>query len=554
MRPVYLSIVFLVVVSLAAGCAGVTASPTAAPKTAAPTTAAAKPAATTAPPAAATKPAAAATPAAQIKRGGELRWAVPQQPTCLDPTMCQTSNHLLYDALTAVEWNEAKQTWDIIPELAESWEIPKPDTVVYKLHKGVKFHDGTDFNAEIAKWNLERMKNEPKSWAKDYVQLISSVDVVDSHTIRVNLRSTSVAPHLAGVSAAADPVAFVSKAAVDRLGEEFQRIGAVGTGPMQFVEWKPDTHLKMKKFEGHWRKGADGQPLPYLDAAIQRVIADSSVHLLEMRSGTLDLNDEVDPKDMAAVRSNPDLQLFQSPTAGSIKFTYGLNPSKGPFYQNLKLRQALEHSVDREALAKVVGFGETKPHVYPFWVPGYPGWDTKNPYYEYNLDKAKQLLTEAGFPNGIEFMLTFPSRTEEKRIAEVAQSMWAKVGIKAVLDPFERLAWQNKLKTGDFDATFWSGTLGPDPDQNTRNLVTGMAGNWIGYSTPHMDKCMDEGRTTPDPKARHDVYVKCQKIIYEEAIWGSGYLKATTCAARKKVQGLKWQWRVQDMREIWFLE
>jgi peptide/nickel transport system substrate-binding protein len=466
--------------------------------------------------------------------------------------MCQTSNHLLYDALTAVEWNEAKQVWDIVPELATSWEIPKPDTIIFKLQKGVKFHDGTDFNAEIAKWNLDRMRQEPKSWAKDYVQLISSVDVLDPDTIKLNLRSNSVAPQLAGVSAAADPVAFVSKAAVDRLGEEFQRTGAVGTGPMQFVEWRPSDYLKLKKFPNHWRKGVDGQPLPYLDAATQRVIADSTVHLLEMRSGTLDINDEVDPKDMASVRSNPDLKLQASPSAGSIKFTYGVNPNKGKFYQNLKLRQALEYSLDRESLAKVVGFGETTPHQYPFWIQGYPGWDTKNPSYDYNPDKAKQLLTEAGFPNGLEFSLTFPSRTEEQRISQVAQAMWAKVGLKVVLDGFERLAWQNKLKTGDFDATFWSGTLGPDPDQNTRNLVTGMAGNWIGYSTPQMDKCMDEGRTTPDPKARHEVYVKCQKIIYEEAIWGSGYLKTTTCAARSKVQGLKWQWRVQDFREVWF--
>jgi peptide/nickel transport system substrate-binding protein len=129
--------------------------------------------------------------------------------------------------------------------------------------------------------------------------------------------------------------------------------------------------------------------------------------------------------------------------------------------------------------------------------------------------------------------------------------MWAKAGLRVTLDPFERLAWQNKLKTGDFDATFWSGTLGPDPDQNTRNLVTGMAGNWIGYSTPHMDACMEEGRTTSEPKARHAVYVKCQKIMYEEAIWGSGYLKTTTCASRRQLQGLRWQWRVQDMREVW---
>jgi peptide/nickel transport system substrate-binding protein len=557
MKHLMFGCAIVALLSLLVGCAGPAATPTAAPKAAAPTVAAAQPAASapsgsaaTAAPAATA--AATAKPVPKVRRGGEIRQAVDQPNTCLDTQICQTDNKLLYDGMTGLDWNEAKQGWDIVPELATSWDITKSDTIVFQLRKGVKFHDGTDWNAEVAKWNIERMMTHPKSYAKDYVQLVKTIDIVDPFTIKLTLKGASTAPQLVGLSAAAAAVAFVSKTAVEKMGDEdFSTKGAVGTGPMQLVEWKPDTHLKLKKFPGYWKMGVDGQPLPYFDTATQRVIPDQSLHVLEMRSGSIDITIAFDPKDVATVKANQDLRYWESVASGSIRFTYGFNPNQGPFVKNLKMRQALQYATDRAALSKVVGMDVTKPHEYPFWVPGYSGWDTSNPHYTYDLSKAKALLVEAGFPTGAEFSLTFPARTEEKRIGEMVQSMWSQAGFRVTLDPFERLAWINKLKTGSFDATFWSGTLGPDPDQNTRNLVTGAAGNWIGYSTPQMDKCMDEGRTTPDPKARHEVYVKCQKIIYEEAFWGSGYKKATGMFYRKQLEGVKFQWALLDLREAW---
>lgn len=345
---------------------------------------------------------------------------------------------------------------------------------------------------------------------------------------------------------------LISKAAFDSLGEEKSQSQPVGSGPMQFVQWQRDDRVTLKKWDKYWMKGADGQPLPYLDGYIERFIQDPSVTLLEMRAGNLEMTENVDAKDIAPIKSNPDLVYLELPWTGSHYFTAGFAAkSSRPEVQNVKVRQAAWHALDRESMAKALGFGIAKAHYYPYWGEGMLGWDEKNPKYEFSEAKARQLLTEAGYPNGVDITLSVITRQPELRIGEMVKSMWDKMGIRTTLESMERLAWIDKVQSGKADAFFWRQAPVPDPDLARRGLVTGAAANWPGYSNPDLDKCMDSGVMEQDAKKRDEIYKQCQKLIYDSAYWGVGYFLPNNFVYHKGVKGVKLVWSRAILTEAW---
>jgi peptide/nickel transport system substrate-binding protein len=498
---------------------------------------------------------AAATP---IKRGGVLRVAKDWRYPTLDAHLSNvTSLHgfrMLYDCLLRHELNEATGQFELRPELAEAWERTDDRSFVFRLRKGVKFHDGSDFNAEVAKWNLDRMRQHPKSGKKDDVTAIQGVDVVGSHAIRVSLKVPS-ASLLVNLSAAAGRAEMISRVAVDKLGDDQFGRQPVGTGPMRYVEWVPDDRLVLKRFDGYWRTGADGKPLPYLDGVVFRVITDPAVGILELRAGAMDLTDGIEAKDVARVKAVPDLVYREVPQSGQIYFTLGFNPKSGPFARNQKLRQAALHALNREAMAKALGFGQARPHYYVYSGPGTLGYDESVPRHEYSPARVRELLREAGHPGGVEVTLTVINRAAEMRISEVVKQMWDALGIRTTLEVFERLAWIQKVKAFDFQACFWRGGTLMDPDLATRNLTTGGPGNWNSWSNPAFDRCMDEGRSTYDERARHEIYKRCQRILQEDAFVGTGFLIPQNIVHHRSVKGIRVQstnpWALLDFRETW---
>jgi peptide/nickel transport system substrate-binding protein len=494
----------------------------------------------------------------KIKRGGVLRTAkdfrYPTLDAHLNTLVSLHGYRMLYDCLLRHELNAETGRFEMRPELAESWECVNERTFVFRLRTGVKFHDGSDFNAEVAKWNLDRMRQHPKSGKKDDVTAIQSVDVAGQHVIRVTLRAPT-ASLLANLSAAAGRAEMISKAAVDKLGDDQFGRQPVGTGPMQFVEWLPDERLVLKRFDGYWQTGTDGKPLPYLDGAVFRVMTDPAVAILELRAGTLDLTDGVEAKDVARIKTIPDLVYREIPQSAYIYFTVGFNQKAGPFAQNPKLRQAALHAINREAMAKVLGFGQARPHDYPFFGPGMIGYDESLPRYEFNPVRVRELLREAGHPNGVDVTLTVINRAAETRIAEVAKQMWDAQGIRTTLEVFERLAWIQKVKAFDFQACFMRSGTSMDPDLTTRNLSTGAPGNWSSWSNTAFDRCLDEGRSTYDDRARHEIYKRCLRILHDEAFVSAGFLIPQNVVHVKSVKGIRIQstspFALLDFRETW---
>ncbi len=561
----YLAIITAVVLVLLVGCAPPqpTAAPTK-PSAPAPATAAPPPSAATSAPAAAAKaivPTAAPTavPAPKVKRGGTLVFAAATHPSSMDPLYETIGQHLkeiaLFEPLLRFAVTDfQKGTQELVPYLAESWERNSPTTITFKLRKGVKFHDGSDFNAEAAKWSLERMGNRPKSLSKMLAENFASLEVVDPYTLRINYKNASALQLLNLTTATAGTGAvgpgIVSKAYLDKEGEEVFNTKPSGTGPMKFVEWRKDAEISVAKFDGYWKKGADGQPLPFLDGIRSRLILDPAMHVVELKTGSAQVSIVLTPADLASVSKEADLRTIMVHWA-PIRYFFGFNQEKEPFGKNLKLRQATQYAIDRPALAKVFGIEAGRPNYWVGWTPGMAGYDEKLPHYNLDLDKATALVKEAGFPNGVDLVLQTETATAHRRVGEAIQAMLAKVGIRAAVNPVEKIAGRQKIKLGEFESQV--NTMSPSPDIAHYNRFFTCEGgaNWSNYCNRELDKCMFAGENEIDAKKRQEIYAGCQKIVYDDALRGGLFVVDSITVHRKEVNGLGMEGNSVDLGEIW---
>lgn len=552
--PTFLTVIVLAILGLAAACAP--AAPTAAPtKPSAPAVSTAVPPASgaTSVAPAATKPpspAATTTPAAKIKRGGELTVSYVINPYTIDPHInpgngAKFPQDQIYDMLVRAPYNESTGKREIVPELATSWDANGKE-VVMKLRKGVKFTDGSDFNAQVAKWNLDRAMNNKKSAVKTYLATIDSVDVVDDYTIKLNLKvpSASTLPMLTIAPW------IGSQAAEAKLGEDAYGANPVGSGPFKLKEWIRDVHVLMEANPNYWKAGADGKPLPYLSSVKYRYIADQSVAYVELKSGTVDVM-RAEPKDVAATKANPDLFYWQMDWSGYQYRVLGYT-HKPPF-DNVTLRQALCYATDRDSLAKAIAPGLGFPVPY-FWSPVEIGYNDSLPKFQYNLEKSKQLVKEAGYPNGIDITLDIFARALDQRIAEALQSMWNKAGFRVTIEPKEKAAAVAAAHAGQINALFGMTTYGPmDPDQHSDYLMPGGTTNHDDLNDPDVIKWMEAGRATYDTKVRQEAYENVQRLIYDRMLRCTTFVTPQNITMRKYVKGWKTSVDIERslVSEVW---
>jgi ABC-type transport system substrate-binding protein len=490
---------------------------------------------------------------AKIKRGGKLSYAAPWTYPTLDPHLSSLTTAALFfltnDPLIDYTLkNKETHQWEFTPRLATSWEQTDPKTLVFKLRQGVKFHDGSNFNAEVAKWNLDRAMKNSKSYVKSAFETVDGVDVVDTSTIRLRLKVPS-----AGILAQLRQNAsmMVSRSAVEQLGEDEFGRRPVGSGPMQYVEWAKDDFVRVKKFPGYWEIGEDGQPLPYLEEATIYFRPDTTVMVLDLRAGKLDIAEYIEPKDVASVTADQNLTTDMYYPAGRMMFVFGINQQKEPFGKNPKLRQALQHSIDRESMAKALGFGLAKAQYYPQMAEGLLGFTPDLPKYPYDAVKAKQLLSEGGYPNGLETTLLVINRSAEVRISEMVKSMWDNVGIRTTLEVLERLAWIDKMKNMGFDVGFWGGARPVDTDELSKAFGCGAPSNWSSYCNKDFDTCMEQGRNTYKTEERDKIYRRCLTMVMEDAFLGAGIANPNIWGMNKRVQGFTYQWSTADIHKVW---
>ncbi|HSW58158.1 MAG TPA: ABC transporter substrate-binding protein [Dehalococcoidales bacterium] len=412
-------VILLLAAVLMSGC-GQAATP--APTTTAPVPATTTPATTTAP---------ATTPASKF--GGTLRVIETAAPGA--PIGAEWEGNLgTYNTQQWVLERLLKEKIDgtMQAELAERWEVTSTGTtpnIVFYLRKGVKFHDGTDFNAAAVAWNLDMFKKTGMFTAT--TNFWKSWDILDEHTIRMNYttwRNTSLRSW--------ENYFMVSPSAFEKKGIEWVRVNMVGTGPFMQTDYQKDVSLTAVRNPNYWQKDAQGNQLPYLDKVILLYVADETTRELMWKKGEAEM---LNSSTKQAVRlQSTEWTTLTRPGGPTI-----LAPDSGnagsPF-ANKNIRLAVEYAIDRESLAKNTGYGYDKP-AYQMATSQAKAYDPSLPPRNFDLEKAKQLMKDGGYPNGFKTTI-FVGPGVNRDPVIIIQAALAKIGIEVEMQFPEPAAWQ----------------------------------------------------------------------------------------------------------------
>ena len=342
---------------------------------------------------------------------------------------------------------------EVVPFLAESYEVADDlSSITFVLHQGVKFHDGSDFNAEVAKWNLDQQIAAQVSNASTW----DSVDIIDEYTIRLNLNSwkNSIFNNLACTASAT----MVSKKAFDEVGAEGLRWEPVGTGAYKFESFQRDVSVKFTKFDDYWQEGK-----PYLDAIEYSFSSDPMTEIAAIQNNEADtLGDNVGQTMVTLLESEQGSYLMVNPSGIADLMPDSANANSP--WSNLKVRQALDYAIDRDAIVAVRGFGYSEP-VFQFAYPGTPAYITDLEKRSYDPEKAKALLTEAGYPDGFDTTMWVDSSSADKDSFTAIQNFMMDVGIRAEFN------WIDNATAGNLRSSGWEngllcGILGLDANLN----------------------------------------------------------------------------------------
>ena len=397
---------------------------------------------------------------------------------------------------------------------------------------------------------------DPKSFARNYLSAVDAdnpATAIDRLTVQLNLTrpSAAVLANLSDAAAQGNNTAIVSKKAVDDHGKDWLALHPVGTGPFKFVSFASGDKLVVQRNENYWRTGADGKPLPYLDGITYRVIIEATTQFNEMRAGTSDFAMNILGRDVLAAKQIEHAAYTESPFSGN-KRQYFFNSLKPPFQDNLNLRQAIHYAVDRNAIARAVGGGFGFPLPYEF-VPGAIGYDPSVPYYEFDLDKARQKLQESGVTPPLEVRFTVHSREQDVQQAQMIQQMVDKIGIKLNLDVVERVAWGEKVRIqNDFQMASRQSGVAVDPTDDL--LVTWAEGGNSAYHRAHVPGLIDtlhQADAEYDQAKRQALFVQAQKLMYESAWFGYIWFEPGNFLVHNRIQGFPGTWGSLREAEWW---
>ncbi len=461
---------------------------------------------TTAAPAQAAKP---TTAPAAVKRGGTLIVGADVNPVGLDPALTTAFSSVaiyeqLYSSLLTLDYNTNK----VKPDLAESWRQTDPNTVEFRLRQGVKFHSGREVTADDVKYTWERLL-DPKLTVplKNYIGPGAEAQVVDKYTIR--LKNDPVYAPLLSVVADRRPTAIVDRDVVEKKGD-LQNADA-GSGPFKLVEYTPDVRVVLEKNSSYYEKD-----LPILDRIEFRMIPDEQARIAAIRAGEVDLTVLKDPKTARLLRNEPNVVLNDVPSFW--RSTPIINEQHKPL-DDVRVRQALSYATDRQEIINTVLLGEGVP-TGPM-PPGETEWaipiNAENfPTYQYNPDKASQLLKDAG-AEGLKIGIqAAPAYAPDIPTAQVLQNQWKKVGIDLQLQQMEWAAVLKAQQDATFDLNITFNTNRPDPDTYLSVGHSKFVQNWGKYSNPKMDELIEKGRSTTDLATRKQIYADVQRLFATE--------------------------------------
>src|SRR3954452_17868332 len=483
--------------------------------------------------------AAAALAAAPAFAAKDVVFAVASTFTTTDPydandTLSQAMSKSFYQGLYGFD-----KDMKMIPVLAESYEVSK-DGLVYtvKLKRGIKFHDGTDFKADAVKANFDRVTN-PDNKLKRYglYSNIAKTEVVDDYTARITLKTA----FSAFINNLAPPSGvMISPAAMKQYGKDIA-MHPVGTGPFKFVEWKQTDYLKVAKNENYWKKG-----LPKVDSITWKPVVDSNTRVSVMQTGEAQFTFPV-PYELAdPLKAKSDLEVVAGP---SIVLRYlSMNTQQKPF-DNPKVRQAIAYAINKDALAKVAfnGYAAPAEGVAPQGVE----YAVKLGPWPYDVAKAKQLLAEAGYPNGFETELwSAYNHTTAQKVTQFLQQQLQQVGIKTKITLLESGQRVEKVESWQDPATApvrlyyvgWSTSTG-EADWALRPLLYGESWppklfNTAYYKNPKVDADIKGAQLATSSSEKAQLYKDAQETIWNDAPWAPLVVEQLLSAHNKKLSGV----------------
>ncbi len=507
--------------ALLAACGGADApgapAASSAPSTAssaAPATASALPAASSAssaPSAAgasgAVSPVARATTQAGGTPGGKLTVGLGSDVATLDPhkstsVVDRQVYQTLFDKLVDID-----ERLNIVPQLATSWQIADDGkTYTFTLVEGATFHDGTPFNAEAVKINLERILDRANALPRrGEIEQVTKVEALDAKTVILTL-SQPFAPLLATLSDRAGMM--LSPKALAEKGDDLAR-QPVGTGPFAFVEWVKGDHLTVKKNPSYWRKG-----LPYLDEVTYKPILEGTQRLTGLKTNQLQMVDSIPSKDIEATKRDTALRVGNIPSLG---FSYITFQTARPPFDNKALRQAVAWAIDRDGINKVVFFGSGQAGQTPI-PPSSWAYDPAVAPYKQDYAMARKKLEEGGKAEGFSFTLLLTNSPEAIQLGEAYKAQLQEARITANLEVLEGSAFTDRSNKGSFEATIgtWSGR--PDPDGNVYNYCHSSGGlNRGSYKNTEVDRLLEQTRAVSDTGERKRLYTQVSKLVTDDA-------------------------------------
>lgn len=482
----------------------------------------------------------------QPKAGGELRVLLIQDasrgydPAKTNESTAYVIDEQMYDTLVQPTPDGSGK---VVPNLAESWTIaPDGLTYTFKLRKGVKFHNGREMVADDVKYTIDRLK-DPKT-ASPRLQSFAgiTVEAPDAYTAVFKLKEP-FAPLVATLSQINS--AIVPKEAAEAPGDLTKK--PVGTGPFKFVEWVADQRFVVEKNPTYWKAN-----IPYLDRVVFTFNSDENARAAALRAGNVDFLFQAPSSQVDILKRDSNLNVVGG--EGTTSWLYfQMNGQKEPF-KDVKVRQAVYTILDRQALADI-GRPGTSAVLNCGFVPTKFAAGLKEPCYKTDLAKAKQLLTEAGVPNGFKFTINALTGWDfQIRTAQGIQQQLKPLGIEAEVKIVDSATITGQARDGSFQAMVlgFSGTIDPD-ERFQQSFVTGGGANWGKMTDKQVDELVAQARRSSDQDQRNQLYIQAQKRVAEVGNYAFLYNYFNFDAMQKYVKGYTWDPSpsYDHLRNVW---
>jgi ABC-type transport system substrate-binding protein len=441
------------------------------------------------------------TRAAEPQAGGTVSISIESDLATLDPIGSLGSFNdreagiLVYDTLL-----EMDPKGKIVPNLAEKFEAA-PDATWFKvtLHSGVKFHDGTNLDANAVVAHFKRLM-DPKQRCRCLADLAPVESIEATGPLEVTFKMKTPAAHFPAVLTDTSGM-IVSMAAVEKYGDKYSS-NPVGTGPFMFKEWQRGNQIVYVRNPNYWKKPA------YLDSVVLRPMPDQQTRYASLKAGNLDILINPDPRDVVDARDGKKLQVFNP---GSLATNFVQINNEAADVSDVRVRQALAYALNRDALNKALNKGIYKVANTVFG-SGLPGHELVEGYPQYDPAKAKKLIAEYGKP--LKLKMSVNASPSSLLTAQALQQMWKKVGIDVEINQMEQVQLIRASNTHDFQLMLYRWAGRADPDMNVYQFFHSKSStNRVNYKNPEMDKLLEAGRRTIDPKARLDIYHQVNNIL-----------------------------------------